>query len=195
MKKVTRAYPAKVEAEDAGEFTALVSAFGVVDAYNEVIEPGAFTESLAAFGTAPIPILWNHRWDDLTAHLGAASGVETGEGLEIRGRLDLDDPAAAKAWRLLKEGRVREFSIGGYESEGDIRGEEVDGRFIWRVDKFDLVEVSIVLRGANPATELRETRAAPDPSAPGGEPAPRHRAAAALSLITSAAAAAERSPA
>ncbi|MCB8043645.1 HK97 family phage prohead protease [Microbacterium oxydans] len=42
---------------DAGTVTALVSAFGVVDSYDEEIMPGAFAKSLEEFGDDPIPIL------------------------------------------------------------------------------------------------------------------------------------------
>ncbi|OOB90740.1 HK97 family phage prohead protease [Rathayibacter sp. VKM Ac-2630] len=141
--------------DDEGRFSALVSVFGVLDSYREVVQPGAFKDSLARLGDDPLPILWNHRWDDLAAHLGGATGRETDEGLVIDAQLDREDPLAMKVYRLLKQKRIKEFSIGGFEWPEDV--EQFlweDGEPAWKVHRFELVEVSVVLRGANAETRL-----------------------------------------
>jgi HK97 family phage prohead protease len=150
----------KATNDETGQFTALVSVFGVVDSYDEVVMPGAFTSSLERFGDDPIPLMWNHQWGALGAHLGGATGVQTDEGLEITGQFDMDDPDAVKAYRLLKSKRIREFSIGGFEPAEGIRREKLDGRDVWAVYEFELVEVSLVLRGANPETRLIDVKSA-----------------------------------
>jgi len=43
-------------------FSGIASAVGVVDHHNEVIEAGAFDETLATKGTT-YPLLWQHRTD------------------------------------------------------------------------------------------------------------------------------------
>lgn len=145
---------------DAGTVTALVSAFGVVDSYDEEIMPGAFEKSLEKFGDDPIPILWNHQWGVMDAHLAEAKGEETEEGLVVTMQFDMDDPTSVKAFRLLKSRRIKEFSIGGFEPADGIRRVEKDGEIVWQIYEFELVEISLVLRGANPETRLIDVKSA-----------------------------------
>lgn len=145
---------------DAGTVTALVSAFGVVDSYDEEIMPGAFEKSLEKFGDDPIPILWNHQWGVMDAHLAEAKGEETDEGLVVTMQFDMDDPTSVKAFRLLKSRRIKEFSIGGFEPADGIRRVEKDGEIVWQIYEFELVEISLVLRGANPETRLIDVKSA-----------------------------------
>jgi HK97 family phage prohead protease len=145
---------------DAGTVTALVSAFGVVDSYDEEIMPGAFEKSLEQFGDDPIPILWNHQWGVMDAHLAEAKGEETDEGLVVTMQFDMDDPTSVKAFRLLKSRRIKEFSIGGFEPADGIRRVEKDGEIVWQIYEFELVEISLVLRGANPETRLIDVKSA-----------------------------------
>lgn len=162
VREARKNFTASLKATDAsaGTFTALVSVFGVVDSYDEEIMPGAFAKSLERFGDDPIPIMWNHQWGALGAHLGGAKGRETDEGFEIEAWFDMDDPDGVKAFRLLKSGRIKEFSIGGFEPSESIRRVEKDGRDVWQVYEFELVEVSLVLRGANPDTRLIDVKSA-----------------------------------
>lgn len=166
----------KAADEDAGTVTALVSVFEVVDSYDEMIMPGAFDKSLEAFGDDPIPILWNHQWGVMDAHLAEAKGEVTDEGLVLTMQFDLDDPASLKAFRLLKSKRIKEFSIGGFEPADGIKRVEKDGRDVWAIYEFELVETSLVLRGANPDTRLIDVKSAAElvaattDSEPAGDP-------------------------
>lgn len=168
----------KAADEDAGTATALVSAFEVVDSYDEMIMPGAFDKSLEQFGDDPIPILWNHQWGVMDAHLAEAKGEVTDEGLVVSMQFDMSDPTSAKAFRLLKSKRIKEFSIGGFEPADGIKRVEKDGRDVWAIYEFELVEVSLVLRGANPDTRLIDVKSAAELVAaaaiedPGDETAP-----------------------
>ncbi len=149
------------EADDeAGRVVALVSAFGVIDDQDEELMPGAFKAALERRGDAPFPFMWHHKWDDLGAHLGGFTGEETDEGLVIDIQFDMDDPDGQKAYRLVKSGRVREFSIGGFEPSDSVRREKRGDREIWAVYEFDLVETSLVLRGSNPATRVIDVKTA-----------------------------------
>ncbi|MFF7683169.1 HK97 family phage prohead protease [Microbacterium sp. NPDC007973] len=150
----------KAANEDEGTATALVSAFEVVDSYDEMIMPGAFDKSLEQFGDDPIPILWNHQWGVMDAHLAEAKGEITDEGLVVTMQFDMSDPTSAKAFRLLKSKRIKEFSIGGFEPVDAIKRVEKDGRDVWAIYEFELIEVSLVLRGANPDTRLIDVKSA-----------------------------------
>ena len=160
--------------EDAepGTFDALVSVFNVKDSQNAVIEPGAFTKSLEALSASgsTLPILWSHKWDDIWSHIGSAAAEQTDDGLVVHAKLDLDNPTAAQAYRLLQDGRIKEFSIGGFvPADGfDIRKDE-DGNLTEYDSEFDLVEVSLCLVGANPDTQLLDVKATtgPTPAATG----------------------------
>lgn len=162
-REARKSFTASIKAADAdtGIVTALVSAYGVVDSYDEEIMPGAFTKSLERFGDDPIPILWNHEWGVMDAHLAEATGEDTDEGLVMSMQFDMDDPTSVKAFRLLKSRRIKEFSIGGFEpSDGIRRVEKDDGTVVWQVYEFELIEVSLVLRGANPETRLIDVKSA-----------------------------------
>jgi HK97 family phage prohead protease len=165
--------------DDLGRVVALVSAFGVVDDQDEELMPGAFKDALERRGEFPFPFMWHHKWDDLGAHLGGFIGEETDEGLVITIDFDMDDPDGKKAYRLVKSGRVREFSIGGFEPSGSVRLEKRGARDVWAVYEFDLVEVSLVLRGSNPETRVIDVKSAAelvaatsDPPAPVDAPPP-----------------------
>lgn len=152
MKQVRKTFKADMDVGGEGKFTALVSTFGTVDSQMEEIEPGAFTEGLKSFDKKqPLPILWDHQWDDIWAHIGTATAEQTEDGLIIEAQLDMDNPTAKQAYRLLSQGRVHEFSIGGFEPAESATTDE-DG--IRHVERFDLAEVSLTLKGANPDTQL-----------------------------------------
>jgi HK97 family phage prohead protease len=88
----------------AGEFTALAWAFGEPDRTGDVILPGAFIESLAAYeknGNLP-PLLWQH---DHKEPVGSWLELkETAEGLTGTGKVEISITKGADAYALLKSG-------------------------------------------------------------------------------------------
>ncbi|MCI1673148.1 MAG: HK97 family phage prohead protease [Bifidobacterium tibiigranuli] len=150
---VTKTFTFKADtAAGEGKFTAVVNAFGVPDSQGQVMEPGAFAKSIETFtDDSPLPILWDHQWDDIWSHIGSAKATETNEGLQVEAQLDMNNPTAQQAYTLLSQHRVHEFSVGGFESPDDI---ETDDSGLEHVKNFDLNEVSLTLKGANPGTRL-----------------------------------------
>ncbi|MEV6102625.1 HK97 family phage prohead protease [Nocardia sp. NPDC051981] len=147
-------------AVDTGEFTALVSVFGNVDSYGDVVQPGAFDRSLKEWSASgyPIPVYWGHNLSDPDYNIGSVlEAVETERGLQIRARLDMESPKAPQVYRLLKGGRVKEFSFG--YSVRDAGWGTKDDREVYELRDIDLYEVSVVPVGANPATELQTVKA------------------------------------
>lgn len=131
---------------DDGTFSGYGSVFGVIDSYQEIVAPGAFTDSLkeiAAKGR-PVPVLWQHRssapigiWDKLE---------EDGKGLYGAGTLLKDAVAqAGEAHALMKARAVSGLSIGYWVRESSF--DEKTG--IRTLTKLDLVEVSLVTFPAN----------------------------------------------
>lgn len=132
---------------DSGVIEGYASVFGNVDSYGEIVEPGAFVDSLvsAKRNGRKIKLLWQHDphqpigvWDDL---------AEDAKGLWVKGRLFKDTVAkAAEAYALLKEGALDGLSI-GYRT---IKAEPKAGKpGIMSLLKLDLLENSVVTFAAN----------------------------------------------
>ncbi|MFT4288166.1 MAG: HK97 family phage prohead protease [Nocardioides sp.] len=156
-----------------GEFRALVSVFNNVDAYGDVVMPGAFTDVLADYAArgVPIPVLWSHQWADVFSHIGAADpskATETDEGLEVVGALDVDSPipeaaaVAQQVHRLMAQRRVGQFSFAFDVAEAGwgTRGEGDSEREVFELRKFSaLHEVGPCLVGVNRDTRLDDVKA------------------------------------
>lgn len=132
---------------DAGVIEGYASVFGVVDSYAEVVEPGAFVDSLVASKRQGrrIKMLYQHDpsqpigvWDDL---------AEDSKGLWVKGRLLIEEsPKAREVHGLLKAGALDGLSI-GYRT---IKSEPKSGKpGVLSLLKLDLLENSIVTFAAN----------------------------------------------
>lgn len=131
---------------DDGVIEGYASAFGVVDSYNEVVEPGAFTASLVDGRRKgrSVKMLWQHDagqpigvWDDI---------AEDAKGLYVKGRILKDaSRLAGEAYSLLKGGALDELSI-GYRTVQTTPDDDRSG--VLRLLKLDLREVSLVTFGA-----------------------------------------------
>lgn len=165
----TKSFPAFVKAAGEvdglpeGEFHAIVSVFDNVDSYGDVVLPGAFTDTLAAWAEKgdPIPVIWSHRWDDPDCHVGVVVAAEEREtGLWVHGRIDIDADAPLKAkqvHRLLKGRRVTQFSF-AYDVTDAGWGKR-DDREVYELRALDIHEVGPCLIGANQETELLAAKA------------------------------------
>lgn len=150
--------------DDTGRFRAVVSVFGNVDAYGDVMMPGAFAKSLERYKAAgdDIPYLWDHDTGDPFSYVGGIDeAFESAEGLEVAGTFDLDNPTAAQVYRLVKARRVKEWSFGFIVPEGGWKIAEKDGTTVRELHEVELLEVSTTLVGANRATRTIEVRSAP----------------------------------
>lgn len=132
---------------DSGEIEGYASVFGVVDSYNEVVEPGAFVDSLVKNKRTgrKVKMLYQHDpsqpigvWDDL---------AEDSKGLWVKGRLLIaQSPKAAEVHGLLKGEALDGLSI-GYRT---IKSEPKEGKpGVISLVKLDLLENSIVTFAAN----------------------------------------------
>lgn len=134
----------------AGEFEGYASLFGVPDLGGDVIEAGAFTETLARRGAAGVRLLWQH---DPGEPLGVWLSLAQDErGLRVRGRLSLDARRARDVHALLKSGAVDGLSI-GFRTERARR--ESSG--LRRIFRLDLWEVSVVTFPMAPGARVLAT--------------------------------------
>lgn len=132
---------------DTGVIEGYASVFGNVDSYGEIVEPGAFVDSLVKSQRTgrKIKMLWQHDphqpigvWDDL---------AEDGKGLWVKGRLLVDQsPKAREAHGLLQAGALDGLSI-GYRT---LKAEPKAGKpGVMSLVALDLLENSVVTFAAN----------------------------------------------
>ncbi len=155
LKKKHFEFEAEVKAiGDSGEFEGYGSVFGVVDSYNEVVDKGAFVESLQKHGL-PKLLLQHSSWMVGGIYVEAR---EDEKGLYVKGKLNLDVQAAKEAHALMKQGAIGGLSIGFRTLEE--RVDKVTG--IVHIVKCRLYEVSVVTFPANEAATISAVKSAPD---------------------------------
>lgn len=159
--------PAKVKAGEQeglelGEFEALVSVFGNTDSVGDRVMPGAFAKSLAEWQERgkPIPVIWTHSHSNAFDYIGEVLEAEErrGEGLWIKGRLDIDpdleNANARQVYRLLKGGRIDNWSF-AYDVQDEGPGD--DG--VNELRQLRVYEVGPTLIGANQDTRTLAVKA------------------------------------
>jgi len=139
-----------------GTFTGYASVFGNKDLSGDVVQPGAFTATLAAWKASGnvLPVYWGHDGGDPFSNIGGViDATEDAKGLLVSCQLDIEEMRAAKVYRLLKGGRVTQMSFAYDIVEGGPAKNEALGDY-YSLDVLDLFEVSVVPRGMNQETEI-----------------------------------------
>jgi len=140
---------------EEGIFSGYGTLFDVPDLDNDVIAPGAFSDSLKrrkARGEGP-KLLWQH---DPTQPIGIWTEiVEDARGLKMTGRLALDTQRGAEAFALLKLGALDGLSLGFtiLQAERDAQGRR-------RITSAELHECSPVTFPCQPAARIDAVKAA-----------------------------------
>jgi len=156
-----KSIPLRIKSADdgTGEFTGYASVFDNVDAAGDIVRPGAFAKSIA--NNAPIPLLWEHGAQDPRNYVGdVVKAAETADGLEITGKFDLSSEFGQAAYKNVKGRRVQGLSI-GYTVAKSVK--TAAGNELLDVN---LIEVSIVTRGANSRALVGSVKSAGSPTAP-----------------------------
>jgi HK97 family phage prohead protease len=129
------------EDDDYAYFTGYGSVFGNVDEVNDIVEQGAFAETISEKKT--IPMLWQHDWRQ---PIGLFKNLrEDANGLHVEGEINKKTQKGLEAYSLLKQGAINGLSIGfttkeySYDTEKSIR----------RIKKINLFEISTVTFPAN----------------------------------------------
>lgn len=133
----------KVVDAEQGIIEAYVSIFGNVDSYGDVVEKGAFTESINKWFPRFPKGVWAHDWS-----MPIAKTLEIREderGLYIKGQLILSVQKGQEAYELIKQGVITDFSFGYEVDEAEI--DENTG--MRHLKKLTIYEWSPVLVGAN----------------------------------------------
>jgi HK97 family phage prohead protease len=142
--------------EPTGIFSGYASTFGGdPDAYGDIVQKGAFSDSLKknGWGGNGIKLLWQH---DSTAVIGVWKElVETEKGLKVTGELAVNTTLGKDAYELLKMGAINTLSIGFniVEAEDD---RQTKTR---QLNKLDLFEISLVTFPANVSATIEQVKA------------------------------------
>lgn len=139
--------------ESSGQFEAIVAVFNNVDRGGDMILPGAFTDTLAAWDAKgdPIPVIYSHQWDNLDAHIGKViEAKETDDGLYVKAQLDMSEPFAARVYKKMLGRTLKEFSF-AYDVAPGGGNQNED---VYELSALDLLEVGPTLVGMNPDTQL-----------------------------------------
>lgn len=136
-----------------GLFEGYASLFRIPDLGKDIVEPGAFRESLQRRGPGGVKMLWQHdpaepigRWSSL---------IEDSRGLFVRGRLSLAVARAREIHALMRDGAIDGLSIGfRYEKA---RTEPRTG--LRRLERIDLWEVSVVTFPMLPQARIAAVKA------------------------------------
>lgn len=145
--------------DESGLFEGYASLFGVADMSRDVVEAGAFRESLLRRGARGVKLLWQH---DPSTPIGRwLSLAEDAKGLKVRGRLSLGVARARELHALMREGAIDGLSI-GFRTER-ARTDPASGQR--RLLKIDLWEVSLVTFPMLPGARVSAVKAAPSAQA------------------------------
>lgn len=125
---------------EEGHIEGYGAVFGNVDSYGDVIEPGAFRDTLAV---RKPKMLWQHNMSD---PIGVWDEYqEDSRGLYMKGRIAIKSNKGRDAYELVKAGAIDGLSIGyitkDYAMDGNNR----------RLKRVDLFETSLVTAPANAA--------------------------------------------
>ncbi len=137
-----------------GLFEGYASLFRIPDLGKDVVEPGAFRESLVRRGPSGVKLLWQH---DPAEPLGRWLALaEDGRGLFVRGRLSLAVARAREIHALMRDGAIDGLSIGFRPEKA--RNEPRTG--LRRLERVDLWEISIVTFPMLPQARIRTVKTA-----------------------------------
>lgn len=148
--------------ENTGEIEGFGSTFGNVDRGGDIVEKGAFLDSLRnheANGTMPA-MFFNH---DSNEPIGEwMQATETEKGLYLKGKLWIDGQPvqkAVQALRMAKSTGMKGLSI-GFSIPPD--GSEFDENGIRRIKKVKLFEISLVPIPMNAEAQLTAVKSLVD---------------------------------
>jgi uncharacterized protein len=142
-------FKASLAVDDAGAITGTAWPFATPDRVGDVIQKGAFARA-----SVPLPMLAFH---DPAAPVGVWTSVsEDAAGLQVKGKLLIDDIEAAREMRaLVRAGAVTGLSIGFQTRKAAPR--KGGGRTI---SSLDLVEISLVTVPSHPGARVTSAKSA-----------------------------------
>ena len=141
--------------ERYGRFEGYGSVFGNKDLGNDVIEKGAFMQSLKRKKPHQIKLLYQHKTD---MPIGVFEEIkEDGHGLMVKGKLALQTQAGKEAYELMKMGALDGLSIGFKVNPDMVKYDKRTRKRI--IKEVELMEISLVTFPMNPKATVRSVKA------------------------------------
>ena len=149
--------------EGAGTISGYFSTYDrIPDSYGDVIERGAFDETVQARKKSghPFPLCWNHNLDQIIGYVDPADiNLADDHGPHMENAHFFDSALAQEKRELVKNGVVYQFSfaydVKAWEKPTE---EEATEGFLNILTKLDLFEISIVPIPANPRAEVTDIK-------------------------------------
>lgn len=160
----TKAAPGAASMPAEGTVEGYAATFDrIPDAYGDVIKQGAFADTLKAWeeNGKPIPLLYGHSTEDPAYNIGkVVEAHEDDRGLYVVAEFDEENEKAQYVRKLVKEGRLWQFSF-AYEVLDGGSVELEDGTEAYELRKMNLFEVSLVQIPANQRAVVMGVKEAP----------------------------------
>lgn len=138
-----------------GNFSGYGSVFGVVDAKNDIIMPGAYAEVLKSGNQVPVYV--NHSWLRGGIPVGSWSDLkEDGHGLFGSADLVMKMPSAVDAYWGMKSGLVTGLSVAIIPDAKSTERRADGARVIHRIKA--MKEISIVTEPANAEAQVTDVK-------------------------------------
>lgn len=156
MKRKVRNFAFDVkEVDEEGHFSGYASVYNVIDAYREVVAPGAFANTLRKWQTRNRlpPALWQHRSAEPVGPF--TKMVEDERGLYTEGQLLVKDVQRAREARALMQSKTVDGMSIGFNSVVEEWNSDTK---LLTLKEIDLWEVSIVTFPANQESLITEVR-------------------------------------
>jgi uncharacterized protein len=165
MQRLTRDFNLELKmVGEEGTIEGYASVFDVVDSYKDVIAPGAFKRTLAAWQSSGrmLPVLWQHdAYNPIGVTLAAS---EDEHGLAVKAQLITEVAQARDAYALAKAGALGGMSIGfsipNKAADGNPAVVYDDERQVQIIREVRLWEYSLVTFPANEAATINQVKAA-----------------------------------
>lgn len=153
LSKLVRKQGEALTQDGTGVFTGYASVWGVADDVGDVMQRGAFLDSIKKYEeeNRKFPVRYMHGDN---GPVGVITKIQEDDyGLYVEGIIQHEDSDRAKeCYAMALSGAVAEMSVGFYYVEGAISYDESTGH--WNVYKADLREVSLVDIGSNAETKI-----------------------------------------
>lgn len=157
MEHLYKSFALKADDNDAGTISGFFSTYDrEPDSYGDIIEPGAFTETIKARKESghPFPLCWGH---DLNQIIGKVDSIKDTEKGPLMTASFFDTPRAQEVREIVKSGVVYQFSFAyDVKDAGTVTLE--DGTKVNELRKLDLFEISIVPIPANQNAVMTEIK-------------------------------------
>lgn len=125
-----------MEDDEKGEFSGYGSIFGNKDLGNDIVEKGAFAQSIGRKGARAVKMLYQHRADE---PIGVFDEItEDDRGLKVKGRLAMGTQRGREVYELMKMGAIDGLSIGyrvdakGYDYDDKGKRRYLKSVDLWR---------------------------------------------------------------